>query len=442
MANNPSATAPEFGPLPPRFAELKREIIASYPDFEARVTKAWGEILTELDKVTKEIAAQGSSNVPEVNFSELGSLSQERANEIRNKGCVVVRDVVDDAEARTWQGWLRDYVAKNLVDGFPEGDKQFFQLYWTKSQIKARSHPNLLATTTWLNKMYHTKDGEKLEGIDLDTPLMYADRFRIRKPGVQWDAHPPHVDGGGIERWEDEAFRQCFDDIFNGNWREHDPYDLKNRVFAKSSIYGRPNQKSSKATVFRTYQGWLALSETAPNEGTLQVFPNIMLSNPYMIMRPFFAPKEGAQPDSFDPNDWQFDSMSPDFHGIYSYGKAFVGPRPNTKTHPHLRLDETMVSVPKVYPGDMVFWHSDVIHAVEKQHVGKEDSTVMYIPAMPYTAINAAYIEKQKKSFLEGVAPPDFPRNLGEAQCVGVGNADDIQSPIGRRAMGFAIEVA
>ena len=121
-----------------------------------------------------------------------------------------------------------------------------------------------------------------------------------------------------------------------------------------------------------------------------------------------------------------------------------------------------MVSVPKVYPGDMVFWHcvcsvfglahltranssytrQDVIHAVEKQHVGKEDSTVMYIPAMPYTAINAAYIEKQKKSFLEGVAPPDFPRNLGEAQCVGVGNADDIESPIGRRAMGFAIEVA
>ena len=43
--------------------------------------------------------------------------------------------------------------------------------------------------------MYHTKNGEKLEGIDLDTPLMYADRFRIRKPGVQWDAHPPHVDG-------------------------------------------------------------------------------------------------------------------------------------------------------------------------------------------------------------------------------------------------------
>lgn len=40
-------------------------------------------------------------------------------DEIRNKGCVVIRDVVDDAEARTWQAWLRDYVTKNPVDGKP-----------------------------------------------------------------------------------------------------------------------------------------------------------------------------------------------------------------------------------------------------------------------------------------------------------------------------------
>ena len=51
---------PQFGPCPPRFSDLKKEIAASYTDFEAGVTKAWGEILAELDKVTKEIASQGS----------------------------------------------------------------------------------------------------------------------------------------------------------------------------------------------------------------------------------------------------------------------------------------------------------------------------------------------------------------------------------------------
>ena len=44
------------------------------------------------------------------------------------------------------------------------------------------------------------------------------------------------------------------------------------------------------------------------------------------------------------------------------------------ESHPHLRLDECMVSVPKVNPGDTVFWHCDIVHAVEKEHTGSEDS--------------------------------------------------------------------
>ena len=47
-------------PLPPRFADLKREIASSYPDFEQRVTKAWAEIIDQLNETTKEIAKEGS----------------------------------------------------------------------------------------------------------------------------------------------------------------------------------------------------------------------------------------------------------------------------------------------------------------------------------------------------------------------------------------------
>ena len=70
---------------------------------------------------------------------------------------------------------------------------------WTKSQVRGRSHPNVLSATTWLNNMYHAKSGQKLDDVDLQTPLTYADRFRIRHPGVQWDAHPPHVDGRHLQ---------------------------------------------------------------------------------------------------------------------------------------------------------------------------------------------------------------------------------------------------
>lgn len=52
------------------------------------------------------------------------------------------------------------------------------------------------------------------------------------------------------------------------------------------------------------------------------------------------------------------DISTPDFPGIYARDQGFVGPRPNPESHPHMRLGKTMVSVPKVNPGDTVFWHS------------------------------------------------------------------------------------
>ena len=37
-----------------------------------------------------------------------------------------------------------------------------------------------------------------------------------------------------------------------------------------------------------------------------------------------------------------------------------------------------MVSVPKVNPGDAVYWHCDVIHAVEREHTGSGESAGKY----------------------------------------------------------------
>ena len=39
--------------------------------------------------------------------------------------------------------------------------------------------------------------------------------------------------------------------------------------------------------------------------------------------------------------------------------------------------------IPKVQPGDTVWWHPDVIHAVEDHHQGSDYSNVMYIGAAP-----------------------------------------------------------
>lgn len=51
-----------------------------------------------------------------------------------------------------------------------------------------------------------------------------------------------NIDGGGVERWEDEAFRTFYKRILRGecNWRQHDPWSLGvegERLMANGSLY-------------------------------------------------------------------------------------------------------------------------------------------------------------------------------------------------------------
>ncbi|KAG7444743.1 DUF1479-domain-containing protein [Guyanagaster necrorhizus] len=427
---------------PADLLKLKAHIAASYPDFEANVTKAWKEVIDELAVVTETISEQGANYLPQLEFADLSDLTEAQKTEIKSKGCVVIRNVIEDQQAITWRHGLQDFVAANPdVEGFPSEDKQFSQLFWTKPQIEARAHPNMLRVSTWLNQIYHY-DGELARdgAVDLSEPLSYADRLRMRHPGVHWDIHPPHVDGGAIERWEDPSFRSVFKDIFEGNWKKHDPYDLRGRINAKSSLHNRVGQ----ATIFRTFQGWLAISKTAPTEGTIQFFPNVIMSNVYIMLRPFFRPLVPADsPDILKAESWQYDISTPDFPGIIPRDSGYTGPRPTPDLHPHLRLEKTMISVPKVLPGDTVFWHCDMVHAVEAEHTGKEDSCVMYIPSVPLTPMNKSYIERQRDSFLKGIRPPDFPPGIkNEHEFIGMGSAVDILEPAGRRAMLLPVSVA
>ena len=52
-----------------------------------------------------------------------------------------------------------------------------------------------------------------------------------------------------------------------------------------------------------------------------------------------------------------------------------------------------MVSVPRVEPGDVVFWHCDAIHAVDPHHAGAGDSAVLYVPAGAACASNDRYVD-------------------------------------------------
>ncbi|KAG6853315.1 hypothetical protein C0991_005241 [Blastosporella zonata] len=119
----------QLEPLPARFSDLKREIAASYPDFQERVIKAWGEIIAQLKVVSAEIAQVGPDYLPQVNFADLDKLGAEEIKRIKRIGSVVIRDVVPDEDAIRWKAQLKEFTrAYPDVIGIPADDKQFFML--------------------------------------------------------------------------------------------------------------------------------------------------------------------------------------------------------------------------------------------------------------------------------------------------------------------------
>lgn len=81
--------------------------------------------------------------------------------------------------------------------------------------------------------------------------------------------------------------------------------------------------------------------------------------------------------------------------------------------------------------------HSDVVHAVESEHRGKGDSSVLYIPAIPLTVNNAHYLKDQVSRFKQGLPPSDFPGGDGESQFIGRQKAEDIEAGPSRQLLGL-----
>lgn len=177
-------------------------------------------------------------------------------------------------------------------------------------------------------------------------------------------------------------------------------------------------------------QGWLSLSDCSTGSGTLYVMPDVKASTAYTLLRPFVQ-------QSSNGNAWELDISTPHFHGA----AMGAGQELSTKTHPHIS-PHGFIPIPRVCPGDAVFWHCDVAHMVEAEHLGSSDSSVLYIPSVPLCDVNVEYLRRQRNNFELGIAPPDFPAGVGESQHKGRGKSDDIHSVKGKQGMGIAKFVA
>ena len=312
---------------------------------------------------------------------------------------MVIRKVLPPSLALSLKSSVQEYIRANAsqVRAFPATSPAVYELYWSPAQVAARAHPNVLRTQSFLQSLWHATDSSPIS----HHPVTYADRLRIRLPGDSGFSLGPHVDGGSLERWEDPTYRANYDNILSGHWEHHDAFSSTHRAAANMDLYNG----AGAAAMFRMWQGWLSLSVTCPGEGTLRLFPALKAATAYWLLRPFM-----------DISSNRIDCNRAGFEGAAMGACQELSPT----LHPGLRLEEGMVSIPTVAPGDFVAWHCDMIHSVDSVHAGTDDSSVFYIPATPLTPVNVEALKKQKEAALTGGVPPDFPGAGNPA--VGEGN--------------------
>lgn len=376
--------------LDQRFATLKKRLVKA--ENKQKVIESYERLLKVLKDEVAFIEKTGPKSIPEIDFGIVrkngGELPLDFIKHVRERGCVILRNVVPEEQAVAWETELKEYTRRHpQVGGYPKHKPASWSTWWTRPQVQIRSHPAVLEAMHTVSKLWHVTNENT--PIDLDSQVVYPDRMRIRYPSKEGEyTLPAHLDSGSIERWEDPVNRSNFQAIFDGNWQDWDGWEADNRVNAKSDLY----QTGTQCSCWRSLQGWLSLSHTGTGEGTLRLLPSLKASMAYMMLRPLFL--SGA-----------FDDSQPTSPGAVPGLNQF---KPTQEFYPDLGLDRAMVGIPPVRPGDFAFWHCDLVHMVDSEHPGERDSSVIYYACVPLTPYNLDSLLSTRASFEKADVPVDF----------------------------------
>jgi Protein of unknown function (DUF1479) len=405
--------------LPEAIRTTKRHLRTALPEYKEVFRDVEAEMRRRVEQIVSE-RESGHDVIPIVQYADLaaGKVPAELTAKVRSRGACVVRGTFPKEVATGWDDEIAAYVEKNDLDAklanraedkyfgtLAAAKPQIYGIYWSRPQVEARQSESLTNVRVFLNNLWQAEN-EGVRYINPSETPAYADRIRRRPPGSASLGLSPHVDGGSIERWLDENFRKVYRHVFAGNWRKYSAFAAAYRPQVQEV------ESPAVCSMFRTFQGWTALTRQGPGDGTLQLIP-IAESMVYILLRAI-----------------QDDVPEDDLCG------ALPGRALSINDQQHSTLVKALSSIPLMEPGDTIFWHCDVVHAVENEHRGTGYSNVMYIASAPGCPKNSAYLEKQAVTFLAGKTPPDFPADNFEVNFVGRGTVADLDKR-GRAQLGI-----
>jgi len=367
----------------------------------------------------RDVSARGEAPVPEVRYADLAAdrVPATTIKAVRDCGCAIVRGTFKRDTAERWNTELGEYLHSNdyfrhakekagldtYFGDLADAQPQIFGVYWSRPQVMARQSIEMANTKRWMNRLWDVEAPAGPE-FDPDNDYTYADRTRRRAPGDTTLGLSPHMDAGSYERWVDPAFRRIYAPLFAGKPEAYNPWNAAFRTQTRE--YASP----AVSSMFRTFQGWTALTEQGPGDGTLELVP-IADAMGYILLR---ALQEDVPEDELP---------------LARPGRALGVDR---QWHPE--LIDALVPIQTVEPGDTVWWHPDTVHAVGNEHTGDDYANVIYIASSPRCRKNETYARRQAASFLAGRSAPDFAAEDYEITFSGRATVDDL-TDLGRAQM-------
>jgi hypothetical protein len=335
---------------------------------------------------------------------------------LRRRGCLVVRGHFDREQALGWDRGIVDYVEGNgfFRDYRGPGDDFFgsvgsrpeiYPIYWSPAQMQARQSDRMARVQAFLNRQW-TYESSGTRWFDPDRDSLYPDRIRRRPPGTDSAGLGTHLDPGTLDLWMTRASQQAFRHLFDGSVEQYDPWDAACRTD------GPQYPGTTMCSVFRTFQGWTALSDMDHDQGVLHTVP-IPGAMAYLLLRPLLA-----------------DVPEDDMCGV-TVSQVF----PASSTW-HPLLMRALAGIPDVRAGDSVWWHCDMIHSVAPVTGQRGWGNVMYIPAAPWCPRNERYAARVREAFRTGSSPDDFPAEHYERAWADRFSPEDLNET-GRRGLGL-----
>ena len=423
---------PDPVPLPPRFARIKRNLIAGH---EEALEASWARLIHALRAEVDHIEGLGAHLIPSIEYSDMDDAAQTArfGRDLRRYGVGVVRRAVPKADADDMVRSTVDYLDSRRLKNRTvlKQDPTCYDYYWTPAQVRSRAHPSVLRTQRFMMGLWETSPDDRLA---TRLPITYVDRIRIHGPdeestrtgsleqaaaaaasanstgksdgtsdnaaatnGTNGNAAPvemaasidpqsaddwinalqssagviAQVDNGSLERWEPDGYGHAgtYSRVFHGHWESYDPWECASRVSSTMDLYNG----HGACTIFRMFQGVLALSTIEP--GMVRLLPSPKLATAYYLLRPFFNPKTPA-PDVRSGPAWDayLDPsnwrLERDPDTIIHGAVPGHAQRITERWHPHLYLRSSMITLPTLQPGDYILWHPDLPYHISSNNPG------------------------------------------------------------------------